>query len=75
MKIRYDAEVDALTIIFRVAECETTEVGDGIALDYDSDGHLAGIEILDASKRFGDDSTFRQISFENLAPPSEPAKS
>lgn len=52
MKISYDAEVDALSITFREATVTTKHLAEGIAADYDSAGHLAGIEILDAIKRF-----------------------
>ncbi len=53
MKIRYDAEVDALSITFREATITTKHLGEGIAADYDAEGKLAGIEILDVVKRFG----------------------
>jgi uncharacterized protein YuzE len=32
----------------------TEHLAEGIAADYDTKGRLAGIEILDAMKRFGD---------------------
>ena len=34
---------------------------------YDADGHLAGIEILDAVKRLGDKDVFKQIILEDIA--------
>lgn len=52
MKIRYDAEVDALYIQFSATQpvaAETREVSESLFLDYDANGHLLGIEILDAS--------------------------
>jgi len=36
-------------------------LGEGIAADYDSDGRLAGIEILDAVRRLGDPAVLRQV--------------
>lgn len=39
----------------------------GIAVDYDSDGLLAGIEILDAMKRLGDPMVFKQVILEDIA--------
>ena len=30
---------------------ESEEVADGIILDYDKDGNIVGVEILDASKK------------------------
>jgi uncharacterized protein YuzE len=41
-------------------------LGEGIAADYDTDGKLAGIEILDAIKRFGGKDTLRQVVIEGL---------
>jgi YD repeat-containing protein len=54
MRITYDREVDALYILFKETTVTTEHVAEGIAVDYDADGKLAGIEILDASKRLGD---------------------
>ncbi len=62
MRISYDPEVDALSIHFRDATVTTNELGEGIALDYDAEGHLAGIEVLDACRRFGGPETLREIT-------------
>ncbi len=75
MKIRYDAEVDALSISFRETTVTTKHLAEGIAADYDSNGRLAGIEILDAIKRFGDQDTLRQVVVEGLIPSIQPLKS
>jgi hypothetical protein len=40
------------------------EVSDGIILDYDKDGRLVGIEILDASKKAGDDEVLRHLALD-----------
>jgi uncharacterized protein YuzE len=54
MKVTYDSEVDVLRIIFSDATVdESDEEKPGIILDYDEDGHIVGIEILDASKNVG----------------------
>ena len=50
MKISYDPEVDALSITFRDTTVTTKHLAEGIAADYDSEGRLAGLEILDAQK-------------------------
>ncbi|MFO7643302.1 MAG: DUF2283 domain-containing protein [Desulfosarcina sp.] len=67
MKITYDREVDALYIRFKETTVTSKHLAEGIAADYDSDGCLAGIEILDALKRFGDPQVFRQVILEDIA--------
>lgn len=68
MKISYAAEVDALSILFRDTTVTTKHLAEGIAADYDSDGRLAGIEILDAVRRFGGQDTLRQVVIEGIGP-------
>jgi len=52
MKITYDPSVDILQIIFKDAAVEESdEDKQGVILDYDKEGFVVGIEILDASKR------------------------
>ena len=52
MKITYDPEVDILRILFSNAPIEESDEGKpGVILDYDKDGNIVGLEILDASKR------------------------
>jgi uncharacterized protein YuzE len=68
MKISYDPEVDALSITFRDATVTSKHLAEGIAADYDCDGKLAGLEILDAMKRFGDEETLRQVVLEGIDP-------
>ena len=52
MKARYDPETDTLTLVLRsVPVHESDEGKPGVILDYDVDGNVVGIEILDASKR------------------------
>lgn len=51
-KVTYDPEVDVLRMIFSQAAIEESdEDKPGIILDYDKDGNVVGMEILDASKR------------------------
>jgi uncharacterized protein YuzE len=68
MKIVYDQEVDALSITFRETTVTTQHLAEGIAADYDRKGQLAGIEILDAMKRFGGKETLRQVILEGVGP-------
>jgi uncharacterized protein YuzE len=52
MKITYDSEVDVLRILFSNTPIEESdEDKPGVILDYDKDGNIVGLEILDASKR------------------------
>lgn len=52
MRLRIDRESDALYL--RIDEApivESEEVQPGVILDFDKDGRVVGIEILDLSKR------------------------
>jgi uncharacterized protein YuzE len=52
MKVTYDPEVDVLRILFSNAPIEESdEDKPGVIIDYDKDGNVVGMEILDASKR------------------------
>jgi uncharacterized protein YuzE len=72
MKISYDAEVDALSITFRETTVTTKHLAEGIAADYDQDGRLAGLEILDAQKRFGGKEPMRRVELEGLESATAP---
>ncbi len=67
MRITYDAEVDALYIRFAETTVTTKHLAEGIAADYDAEGRLVGIEILDAKQRLPNPATFRQITLEDVA--------
>jgi uncharacterized protein YuzE len=48
-KFEYDPEADAAYLRFSSESIlESEEVSDGIILDYDSDGHIVGMEVLNA---------------------------
>ena len=52
MKVTYDQEVDILNIELTDAVIEESdEDKPGVILDYDAEGNVVGIEILDASTR------------------------
>lgn len=52
MKATYDPEVDVLRILFRDAPIEESdEDKPGVILDYDKEGNVVGLEVLNASQR------------------------
>jgi len=52
VKVTYDPEVDVLRIsLSNAAVEESDEAKPGLILDYDKDGNIVGLEILEASKR------------------------
>jgi len=52
MKVTYDPKVDILRILFSNAPIEESdEDKPGVIIDYDKEGNIVGLEILDASKR------------------------
>ena len=65
MKATYDARTDTLSIILRAdaAVAESDEDKPAVILDYDEDGNLVSLEILDASKRV---TEARRIEFETV---------
>jgi uncharacterized protein YuzE len=67
MKLSYDQEVDALRIVFRETTVTTKHLTEGIAADYDAEGRLAGLEVLDAVRRFGDKATMQRVVLEGFA--------
>ena len=55
MKVVYDPEVDTLTITFRDAPIEESdEEKPGLIIDYDREGNVVGLEVLNASRRMED---------------------
>ena len=52
----YDPKTDTLTVILRdgATIAESDEDNPGVILDYDGEGNLVSLEILDASQRVTD---------------------
>jgi uncharacterized protein YuzE len=51
MKTSYDSIADALYVRFSDSSVvESEEVADGVVLDFDVEGRIVAIELLDASK-------------------------
>ena len=56
MKVAYDRRTDTLSVILKddTSVAESDEEKPGVILDYDSDGNLISLEILDASRSVTD---------------------
>ena len=53
LKVFYDREVDALSIVVREGrEEEFDEIAPGVGVERNSKGEIIGFEILDASRHF-----------------------
>jgi uncharacterized protein YuzE len=63
MKIFYSQRTDTLSLVLRdnVTVVESDEDKPGVILDYDKDGNLVSLEILDASRRVTD---ARKVDFQ-----------
>ncbi|MBI2849281.1 MAG: DUF2283 domain-containing protein [Chloroflexi bacterium] len=54
MKIEYTRSSDALYIRLRQAPIiDSRDVEEGVTVDLDGEGHIVGLEVLDASERLG----------------------
>lgn len=78
MKITYDIEGDALYIELRgVSSAGVIEVEEGVVVDLDDEGHVVGIEVLDASERLSPEElshvTYEELVSEKKAKLSLPA--
>ena len=52
MKVTCDSEVDVLRVLFRDTPIEESdEDKPGVILDYDKEGNIVGLEVLNASQR------------------------
>lgn len=71
MKIEYDKEADALYIQIRDANVDDNiDIEEGVTVDLDKEGHIVGIEILDATKKLSPKDlvniTIENIPFEKV---------
>jgi uncharacterized protein YuzE len=66
MRIEYSKSVDALYIRLREAKIvDSKDIEEGVTVDLDENGHIVGLEILDASEKLNI-SDLVNISIENL---------
>jgi uncharacterized protein YuzE len=82
MKITYDPSVDAAYVLLSEKRssasfgftyaCESTEIGGEIHLDFDMDGRLTGIEVLQASKMLPPDALELAETLTSAASPVGP---
>lgn len=65
MKVSYDERTDTLSVVLLsgVPVAESDEDKPGVILDYDAQGNLVSLEILDASRRV---TEARKIEFETV---------
>jgi uncharacterized protein YuzE len=71
VKITYDPDADALYIELRNVPAEdSVDVEEGVTVDLDADGHIIGLEVLDAHERMGVDP-LAAIVIERLQPEEE----
>jgi uncharacterized protein YuzE len=79
LKIEYEPEVDILTIHLQESETplsHSSEVEEGIILNYAPDGSLSSVEVLDASRRYPSErlAAYSVDEFIDLRQASELAK-
>ena len=67
MLITYDSEADVLYIELRKAPADdSADVEEGVTALLGKDGHIVGLEIIDASERLGKEQ-LRSVTLKDLA--------
>jgi uncharacterized protein YuzE len=65
MRVRVDQQADAVYVNLTDRSIkDSEEVADGIVVDYDDEGRIVGVEILDASKRTEDPTVLTQFNLD-----------
>ena len=55
MKVIFDPETDTVSLIFRKDKIvESNEIKEGVIVDYNKDGKIVSMEILDASEQISE---------------------
>lgn len=66
MRIEYSKEADALYVYFReLPVAKSKELEEGVVIDIGADGHIIGVEVLDASQRLTPQELVN-VTIENL---------
>ena len=66
MKIEFSKTADALYVYFREVEIARSEdIQDGVVVDFDDEGQIVGIEVLDVSSRLSP-ADISNVSIESL---------
>ncbi|MDO8750703.1 MAG: DUF2283 domain-containing protein [Dehalococcoidia bacterium] len=67
MLITYDSEADILYVELRKAPAtDSQDIEEGVTALLDDDGHIVGLEILDASERLGKEQ-LHSVTLKDLA--------
>ena len=67
MQVTYDAEGDVLYIRLGSAPArDTLDIEAGVSAPLDADGHIVGLEILDARERLGETVLATSVPIEQL---------
>ncbi len=62
MKVIYDRETDTLSLILAEGPvADSDEVREGLIIDYDREGHIVSVEVLDASEHVAEPAS---VAFE-----------
>lgn len=71
MDFHYDKETDSLYIALSTKKSvESEELSDGLIVDYDTTGHIVGLDIQHASKQI----SLSNASFSGFMPSIQPSK-
>ena len=63
MRVRVDKAADAVYLDLTGADIESSEeIAPGMIADYDAEGHLVGIELLETSKRAGNIGVLEEVT-------------
>jgi uncharacterized protein YuzE len=66
VKIEYSKKADAIYVYFKEDYvAKSKEIEDGVVIDFDKEGQLIGIEVLDVSQRYSL-SDIVNVNIENL---------